>query len=40
MVNNVGLRHIGPVEDFSGGRFSLMLRVMLEAGASFVMEGG
>ncbi|MFI7068266.1 3-hydroxybutyrate dehydrogenase [Kribbella sp. NPDC050124] len=31
LVNNAGLQHISPVEDFSPERFSLMLRVMLEA---------
>ncbi|TDO35200.1 3-hydroxybutyrate dehydrogenase [Kribbella sp. VKM Ac-2527] len=31
LVNNAGLQHISPVEDFSSERFSLMLRVMLEA---------
>lgn len=31
LINNAGLQHISPVEDFSSERFSLMLRVMLEA---------
>lgn len=31
LINNAGLQHISAVEDFSSERFSLMLRVMLEA---------
>jgi len=31
LVNNAGLQHISPIEDFSPQQFSLMLRVMLEA---------
>ncbi|TCO32881.1 3-hydroxybutyrate dehydrogenase [Kribbella steppae] len=31
LVNNAGLQHISPIEDFSPDQFSLMLRVMLEA---------
>jgi 3-hydroxybutyrate dehydrogenase len=31
LVNNAGLQHISPIEDFSPEQFSLMLRVMLEA---------
>jgi 3-hydroxybutyrate dehydrogenase len=31
LINNAGLQHISPVEDFSPEQFSLMLRVMLEA---------
>ncbi|GHF41224.1 3-hydroxybutyrate dehydrogenase [Streptomyces morookaense] len=31
VVNNAGLQHVRPVEDFDPERFSLMLRVMLEA---------
>jgi 3-hydroxybutyrate dehydrogenase len=31
LINNAGLQHINPIEDFSPERFSLMLRVMLEA---------
>src|SRR3954465_10482347 len=31
LINNAGLQHINPIEDFSPERFSLMLRVMVEA---------
>ncbi|MFC4942325.1 3-hydroxybutyrate dehydrogenase [Pseudonocardia sp. GCM10023141] len=31
LVNNAGLQHVSPIEDFDPERFSLMLRVMLEA---------
>ena len=31
LVNNAGLQHVSAIEDFSPERFSLMLRVMLEA---------
>jgi 3-hydroxybutyrate dehydrogenase len=31
LVNNAGLQHVAPVQDFPPERFSLMLRVMLEA---------
>jgi 3-hydroxybutyrate dehydrogenase len=31
LINNAGLQHISPIEDFSPEQFSLMLRVMLEA---------
>jgi 3-hydroxybutyrate dehydrogenase len=31
LVNNAGLQHVAPVQDFSPERFSLMIRVMLEA---------
>lgn len=31
VVNNAGLQHVAPVEEFPPERFSLMLRVMLEA---------
>ncbi len=31
VVNNAGLQHVAPVEDFPPERFSLILRVMLEA---------
>lgn len=31
LVNNAGLQHVAPVEDFPPERFSLILRVMLEA---------
>lgn len=31
LVNNAGLQHVAPVEDFPPDRFSLLLRVMLEA---------
>lgn len=31
VVNNAGLQHVSPVEDFPPEKFSLMLRVMLEA---------
>jgi 3-hydroxybutyrate dehydrogenase len=31
LINNAGLQHISAIEDFSSERFSLMLRVMLEA---------
>ncbi|BBL79700.1 3-hydroxybutyrate dehydrogenase [Rubrobacter xylanophilus] len=31
VVNNAGLQHVSPVEEFPPERFSLMLRVMLEA---------
>ena len=31
VVNNAGLQHVSPVEDFPPERFSLILRVMLEA---------
>jgi 3-hydroxybutyrate dehydrogenase len=31
VVNNAGLQHIAPVEEFPPERFSLMLRLMLEA---------
>ena len=31
LVNNAGLQHVAPVEDFPPARFSLLLRVMLEA---------
>jgi 3-hydroxybutyrate dehydrogenase len=31
VVNNAGLQHVSPVEDFPPDRFALILRVMLEA---------
>ena len=31
LVNNAGLQHVSPIEDFEPERFSLLLRVMLEA---------
>jgi 3-hydroxybutyrate dehydrogenase len=31
VINNAGLQHVAPVEEFPPGKFSLMLRVMLEA---------
>lgn len=31
VVNNAGLQHVAPVEDFPPERFALLLRVMLEA---------
>lgn len=31
LVNNAGLQHVAPVEEFPPDKFSLMLRVMLEA---------
>lgn len=31
VVNNAGLQHVAPIEDFSPERFSMILRVMLEA---------
>ena len=31
LVNNAGLQHVAPVEDFPPERFSLILRVMLDA---------
>ncbi len=31
LVNNAGLQHVSPIEDFPPERFSLLLRVMLEA---------
>src|SRR5215218_998716 len=31
VVNNAGLQHVAPVEDFPPDRFALILRVMLEA---------
>ncbi|MFF4738520.1 3-hydroxybutyrate dehydrogenase [Streptomyces sp. NPDC001262] len=31
VVNNAGLQHVCPVEEFDAERFSLMLRIMLEA---------
>jgi 3-hydroxybutyrate dehydrogenase len=31
LVNNAGLQHVAPVEEFPPERFSLLLRVMLEA---------
>ena len=31
LVNNAGLQHVSPVEDFPVDRFALILRVMLEA---------
>jgi len=31
VVNNAGLQHVSPIEDFPPERFSLILRVMLEA---------
>jgi len=31
LVNNAGLQHVAPLQDFDPDRFSLMLRVMLEA---------
>ena len=31
LVNNAGLQHVAPIEDFDPERFSLILRVMLEA---------
>jgi 3-hydroxybutyrate dehydrogenase len=31
LVNNAGLQHVAPVQDFPPDRFSLILRVMLEA---------
>lgn len=31
VVNNAGLQHVAPVEEFPPERFSMMLRVMLEA---------
>ena len=31
LVNNAGLQHVAPVQEFDPGRFSLILRVMLEA---------
>ncbi|QTX06122.1 3-hydroxybutyrate dehydrogenase [Agromyces archimandritae] len=31
LVNNAGLQHVSPIEDFDPARFSLLLRVMLEA---------
>ena len=31
LVNNAGLQHVAPVQDFDPDRFSLILRVMLEA---------
>jgi 3-hydroxybutyrate dehydrogenase len=31
LVNNAGIQHVSPLEDFDPERFSLMLRLMLEA---------
>ncbi len=31
LVNNAGLQHVAPIEDFDPERFALILRVMLEA---------
>ena len=31
LVNNAGLQHVAPIEEFPPERFSLLLRVMLEA---------
>jgi 3-hydroxybutyrate dehydrogenase len=31
VVNNAGLQHVAPIEDFPPERFSMMLRIMLEA---------
>jgi 3-hydroxybutyrate dehydrogenase len=31
LVNNAGLQHVSPIEDFPPDRFSLILRIMLEA---------
>ena len=31
LVNNAGLQHVSPIEDFPPERFSLLLRVMLDA---------
>ncbi len=31
VVNNAGLQHVAAVEDFPPERFSMMLRIMLEA---------
>lgn len=31
LVNNAGLQHVSPIEEFDPARFSLLLRVMLEA---------
>jgi len=31
LVNNAGLQHVRPIEEFEPARFSLLLRVMLEA---------
>lgn len=31
LVNNAGLQHVSPIQDFEPERFSLILRVMLEA---------
>ena len=31
LVNNAGLQHVAPIQDFDPERFSLILRVMLEA---------
>lgn len=31
LVNNAGLQHVAPIEEFEPDRFSLILRVMLEA---------
>jgi NAD(P)-dependent dehydrogenase (short-subunit alcohol dehydrogenase family) len=31
LVNNAGLQHVAPIQEFPPERFSLLLRVMLEA---------
>ena len=31
LVNNAGIQHVSPIEDFEPDRFSLILRIMLEA---------
>lgn len=31
LINNAGLQHVAPIEDFDPARFSLIVRVMLEA---------
>ena len=31
VVNNAGLQHVAPIEEFPPERFSMMLRIMLEA---------
>ena len=31
LVNNAGIQHVSPIEDFDPARFSLILRLMLEA---------
>ncbi len=38
VVNNAGLQHVAPIEEFSPERFSTILRVMLEAPFRIVRE--